>query len=268
MKQSQFVERFAHWFQPGPLTQLARQVGWLVRPGKIEPFEFFVGLVLGQMSALKLTLNAQAGCYSQPVSRQAVDQRYHQRTVDLFHRGFEQCLQRSLEQSPQPTLTKDLAAHFDAVHLVDSSSFDCPESLSTVYPGCGGQASSANCKILLRYECLRGQFEPLALLPGKRSDSGLAAKLPPLVKPNELLLSDKGFFKLQTLEQIDQKKAFFLTPLHRSVNLWVPNGPGAPVKLELVDALRQAEQNLMEWPKVLLGSQNGTLCVRLTAFRL
>ncbi len=268
MNQSQFLEKFAYWFQPSVLTHLAREVGWLVRQGKIEAFEFFVGLVFGQMSALKSTLNAQAGCYSEAVSRQAIDQRYHQRAVDFFHRGFQQCLQRSLEQSPQPSLTQDLVAHFDAVHLVDSSSFDCPESLDKIYPGCGGQASSANCKILLRYEYLRGQFEPLALLPGKCPDSGLAEKLPPLVKANELLLNDKGFFKIQTLEQIDQKKAFFLTPLHRSVSLFVLNGQGASVKLDLVDALRHAEQSVREWPKVLLGSQAGTLSVRVTAFRL
>jgi len=268
MNESQFLEKFAHWFQPAVLNHLAREVGWLVRQGKIEAFEFLVGLVFGQMSALKLTLNAQAGCYSEPVSRQAVHQRYHQGTVDFFHRGFQQCLQRSLQQSPQPSLTQDLAAYFDAVHLVDSSGFDCPESLDKIYPGCGGQGSSANCKILLRYEYLRGQFEPLAMLPGKCPDSGLTEKLPPLVKPNELLLIDKGFFKIQTLERIDQKKAFFLTPLHRSVSLFVLNGQGATVRLDLVDALRHAEQNILEWPKVFLGSQAGTLSVRVTAFRL
>jgi hypothetical protein len=268
MNQSTFLEKFARWFQPAEFTHLAREVGWLVRQGKIDAFEFFVGLVFGQMSALKLTLTAQAGCYSEPVSRQAVDQRYHQGSVDFFHRGFDQCLQRSLEQTPQPSLTQHLAAHFDAVHLVDSTSFDCPESLTQIYPGCGGQASSANCKILLRYEYLRGQFQPLALLPGKRSDSGLAEKLPPLLKANELLLNDKGFFKIQTLEQIDQKKAFFLTPVHRSVNLWVPNEQGVPVKLDLADALRQADQNVVEWPKVFLGSEAGPVSFRVMAFRL
>ena len=118
MNQSTFLEKFARWFQPAELTHLAREVGWLVRPGKIDAFEFFVGLVFGQMSALKLTLTAQAGCYSEPVSRQAVDQRYHQGSVEFFHRGFDQCLQRSLEQTPQPSLTEHLAAHFDAVHVV------------------------------------------------------------------------------------------------------------------------------------------------------
>jgi hypothetical protein len=57
MNQPSFVEKFVQWFQPAQITRLAREVGWLVREGKINPFEFFVGLVFGQMSALELTLS-------------------------------------------------------------------------------------------------------------------------------------------------------------------------------------------------------------------
>lgn len=268
MNRSSFFEQFASWFQPSEITRLAREVGWQVRQGKIDAFEFFGGLVFGQMSALRLTLSAQASCYSEPVERQAVDQRYHERTVQFFKRGFEQCLQRSLEQSPAPSLTQALAKHFDAVHLVDSTSFDCVESLAEIYPGCGGAASSANCKMLLRYEYLRGQFHPLALLPGKRSDSGLAIELPPLVKANQLLLFDKGFFKLQSLLDIDQKKAFFLTPMNRTAHLWVSNAEGVTLQLDLADALSNTQENVVEWSNALLGSESTTLPVRVVAFRL
>src|SRR5689334_14046586 len=156
-----FVEKFLQWFQPAQITRLAREVGWLVREGKIDPFEFCMGLVFGQLSALELTLSAQAGCYTEPVQRQAVDQRYNPPAVELFRRLFGWCVQQSMAETPQPSLTLDLAKHFDAVQLFDSSSFDCPESLATLFPGCGGKASSANCKVFLRYEYLRGQIQPL-----------------------------------------------------------------------------------------------------------
>lgn len=268
MNRPPFFEQFARWFVPSEITELARVVGWLVRRGKIDAFEFFAGLVFGQMSALRLTLSAQASCYSEPVQRQAVDQRYDESTVQFFRRGFDQCLQRSMEQAPPPSLTEPLAAYFNAVHLVDSTSFDCVESLAQIYPGCGGGASSANCKILLRYEYLHAQFQPLALLPGKRTDSGLAVELPPLVQANELMLFDKGFFKLQSLLEIDQKKAFFLTPMNRSAGLWVTNSQGATVKLDLVQALKETHQDVLEWSTVLLGSESTTLTVRVVAFRL
>ena len=268
MKSTDFSQRFAQWFQPTGIINLARQTRWMIRQGKIDAFEFFVGLVFGQMSALQLTLSAQAGCFTEPVSRQGVHLRYNQRTVDFFHAGFDQCLQKALEESPQPSLTQELAKHFEAVKLVDSSSFDCPESLAKIYPGCGGSASIANCKLLLCYEYVRGQFQPLALLPGNRPDAGLADQLPPLLKANELILIDKGFFKHKVLLQIDQQKAFFLMPLHRSSSRWIPQAEGPPVELDLAAVLRHTNENVVEWPTVWLGDPAKGLAVRMVAYRL
>jgi hypothetical protein len=66
-------------------------------------------------------------------------------------------------------------------------------------------------------EYLQGRFEPLAVLPGKRSDQGLAVELPALLAAQELLLIDKGFLKREVLRPIDQKQAYFLLPLARSL---------------------------------------------------
>ena len=268
MERAQFFERFAGWFDAARILALARQTRWLIRQGKIDAFEFLVGLVFGQMSSLGLSLSAHASCFSQPVQREAVHQRYHQRAVDFFHASFEACLHRSLAQSPDPSLTQALAAQFKAVHWVDSTSFDCPESLAQLYPGCGGDASAANAKVLLRYEYLRGQFEPLALLPGKRSDQGLAGVLPPLLQAHELLLTDKGFLKLEVLQQIATQGAYFLMPLARSLTLWLAPADGPRVALNLAEELRHCDQAQRAWSQVYLGKAAEALAVRLVAFRL
>jgi hypothetical protein len=267
MNSSDFTHRFTQWFQPDAIVQLARQTRWLLRQGKIDAFEFFTGLIFGQMSALGLTLRAQSGCYTEPVTRQAVDQRYDQSAVDFFHVGFDRCLQQALADRPGPSLTQELAKHFKAVRLVDSTSFDCPETLDKIYPGCGGKASSANCKILLEYEYVHGQFHPLALLPGNRSDQGLASQLPPLVKPGELLITDKGFSTHKGLKQIDQQEAFFLLPYHRASQVWLPQAEGSPVKLDVAGTLRHTKENVVEW-NVYLGDPADGLRVRLVAYRL
>lgn len=254
MTRSEFINSFMLWFTFEEIEHWARQTKWSMRSGKIKAFEFFLGVVFGQMSALRLTLNAQASNYTEPVKRQAVDQRYTQRAVDLFKTIFSACLQRSLAKTT-PVLSIHLAEQFKAIHLIDSTSFDCPDSLAEIFPGCGGDASQANCKILMRYEYLRGQFEPLALLPGKNSDQGLARKLPPFVAADELLITDKGFFDLELWQQIDQKKAFILLPWPRSVKMRLLQPDGSRQELNLADVLGQGPRELMAWPVVYLGAR-------------
>lgn len=268
MDRSEFFERFSSWFEPASIIAVARQVKWLIRQGKIDAFEFVVGLVFGQMSSLALSLRAQASSYSEPVKREAVHQRYTAPAVELFRGVFQDCLRQSLSQRVEASVQKTLAAHFAAVQIVDSSSFDCPEALAEIYPGCGGEASAANCKVLLRYEYVRGQFEPVSLLGGKRSDSGLADQLPGLVKADELLLTDKGFFKGGALRLIAEKGAYFLMPWPRSVSQWIEQPDGTRQELNLADQLRHCSEACFELPRVFLGKGEEAILVRLAAFRL
>lgn len=115
---------------------------------------------------------------------------------------------------------------------------------------------------------MRGQFEPVALLGGKRSDSGLADRLPPLVKAKELLLIDKGFFKSAALRQIHEIGGYFLMPWPRSVTQWIEQPEGTRQELDLAQELRGCSEACFELPKVLLGKGAEGLQVRLTAFRL
>lgn len=268
MSYTQFFEQFTALVDPAPIVKLARQTRWMIRQGTIDAFEFVAGLVFGQMSALRLTLNAQASSYTEPVSRQAVDQRYHERTVDFFRATFDHCLGQSLARSPAPSLTQSLATHFTSVDLVDSTSFDCPESLATILPGCGGAASAANAKVLLRYEYLRGQFAPLALVPGKRSDQGLAAELTALVRRHALLIADKAFVKRGLLQAIDQAQGYFLVPWPRSLSLAQDAPEGGRRTLDLASELRHSDEAVVEFSRVFLGQGDPALAARLIAFRL
>lgn len=273
MNQESFVEHFERTFERRPFVRLACATRWFRRKGKIDAFEFIVGLVFGQMSALRLTLHAQADCYTEAVTRQAVDQRYHERAVAYCRGAFDYCLERSLALPPPPGLHAALAAHFGAVHLVDSTAFDCPASLATLYPGCGGDASAANVKLLLRYEYLHSQFVPVALVPGKRSDQGLAGELPGLLRAGELLIADKAFVKVQALRAIAPAGAYFLLPWPRSLGLWLPPAAGAsgsPQALDLAVALRASlsTSGMIEWPAVQLGAQPDAPVGRVVAFRL
>jgi hypothetical protein len=272
MNENSLTEQLMAWFESADFEAIARASGWLKRQGKIDPVDFVLSLTCGQMSALNQTLNAQSQSLPEPVSPQALDQRYTPAAVAYFTTCFHQILQRALS-APAPAgmaPAEQLGQQFSAVYLNDSTGFDVSPSLEKIYPACGGDGSAANLKVLLRYEALAGKLQPLQLLPGKRSDQGLADELAQHLRPNELQITDAGFWAASAWHLAQQHQAYLLSPVPRYVTAWVVQADAPePKKLDLADALAHSPENYRQWPAVYLGQgahQVGP--VRLVAFRL
>jgi hypothetical protein len=269
MNENSIIEQLMGWFEPSDFVQMARESGWFKRQGKIEPLDFVLSLTCGQMSALNLTLSAQSQSLPEPVSPQGLDQRYSPAAVAYFSACFHRTLQRAL-QAPVPAgmaPAEQLARHFAAVYLNDSTGFDVSPSLGKLYPACGGDGSGANVKVLLRYEALSGKLQPLRLLPGKRSDQGLADELVEHLRPNELQITDRGFWAASAWHLAQQHQAYLLSPVPRHVSVWVEAAESE--QLDLADALAHTPENCREWPAVYLGQGAHRVGpVRLVAFRL
>jgi hypothetical protein len=265
---SAFIKRFTQLFRPDHCQQLAKEHGWQKRRGKIPAFEFLYSSVFGQSSALALTLNAQATSLSQTVSRQAVDQRYTAAAVAFFKAAFEQGLQQTLAYRLDSPMSLLLQKGFAAIRLFDSTSCGCAPALSTLFPACGG-GGEAGLKILLSCEYGCSQLQPLAVLPGKRSDQGLAGLVAQHVGANELGIFDKGFYKAESLRGLHQRGGYFLLPWPRSVSVWETT-TGARQLLDVAAELRATIGESREWSQVELGQQADTRLgpVRLLAYRL
>jgi hypothetical protein len=265
-----FLQRFARTFVAEPFHRLADQSGWRQRAGKIDPFEFLASLVFGQLSASRPTLTSQAQTFAQPVSRQAVDQRFQPSSVAFLKAAFAHVLAQTLECSPAQPQAAALRTHFSALYLLDSTSFDCPESLRELFPSCGGAGSAANVKILLRYEVIAGRLEPLAVLAGKRSDQGQSLHAAERLQANELQLQDKGFYDAKAWQAAAQRGAYLLMPLPHALTLWLAPVAGQPAeRLDLAGTLAASTEPRLEWSGLLLGTpahRAGPL--RLVAFRL
>ena len=264
-----FLDRFAKTFTPAPFHALARSAKWLRRKGKIDAFEFLTALVFAQLSALRLTLNAQIQGLSRPVARQSFHQRFTAAAVTYFKAAFTHCLQETLGWEPAQPMAAALRQHFAAVYLLDSTSFDVPASLAAAFPACGGDGSPANVKVLLRYELSSGRLEPQRLLAGKSADQGLAQEVVQPLRKNELQISDKGFFSSAAWRLAAAHAAFLLCPLPRSIHLWLAGADGVETPLDLAAALAHSPLATVEWTAVLLG-QGPTRCgpVRVVACRL
>ena len=265
-----FLERFARTFVPEPFRRLARQTRWSQRKGKIDPFEFITSLTFGQMSASRPTLTSQAQSLAEPVTRQGIDQRYTPQAVEYVKASFAHVMAETLDWSPAQPQAQLLSSHFKALYLLDSTCFDCPDDLKTLFPSCGGAGSAANVKVLLRYEVIAGRLEPLHVLEGKRSDQGQALKAAERLKENELQLQDMGFYDSKAWQAAQQRGAYLLMPLPHSVTLWLAGALNqGETQLDLASVLEGSLENRLEWPELYLGKPGhraGPL--RLVAFRL
>jgi hypothetical protein len=265
------VKETMELFDREEIQRLARQVRWLRRKGRINPLDFLLSLVFGQLSALRLTLEAQGQSLQVPVSRQAIDQRYKPEAVQLFAAVFELVLKRKLAvRLPKGFApAEQLSRHFKAVELVDTTAFDVTESLQQIYPSCGGAGSAANLKVLMRYEVLQGRLEPLRLLPGKRPDQGLAVGLAQQLKPGELQIQDNGFYGSQAARTAQERGAYWLSPIPHSVSLWEAKADQPEARLDLARVLGQSKEARVEWPQLYLGQgEHRVGPVRVAAIRL
>jgi hypothetical protein len=165
--------RLMQIFSPARILELAKESSWYKRRGKICPFEFLFSSV-GQASALELTLNAQVATFTEPVSRQAVDQRYNPQAVEFFGAAFKDILTKTLAWKTDSPMSQSLQRAFRAVRLFDSTHCACADALASLFPGYKGAGGSAGIKILLSYEYGSGQLHPLEVLAANNSDQSLA----------------------------------------------------------------------------------------------
>jgi hypothetical protein len=265
-----FLEQFVRTFVAEPFRLIADQTGWRKRSGKIDPFEFIIPLVFGQMSASRQTLSSQAQSLAEPVTRQALDQRFTPQAAEFLKASFVHVMAQTLDWSAVHPQAEALRVNFSALYLLDSTAFDCPDTLKEIFPSCGGAGSSANVKVLLRYELIAGRLEPLHVLEGKRSDQGQSLKAAQRLLANELQLQDKGFYDAKAWNAAQQRGAFLLMPLPHSVTLWICAAPDQPEELlDLASSLEASLQDQVTWSGLHLGKKGhraGPL--RLAAFRL
>jgi hypothetical protein len=156
------------------------------------------------------SLGGMVAALSSRISREALHQRFTAPAAAFLLLCLQTVLRHKLQAVPIRT---QLLQPFARVLLVDSSSWDVSEKLCPVFPGSGGNASTANCKLQTAYDYKQGELTFLADTAGTMPDNGYTKHLPALVNKTDLLLIDQGYFKLTTFNAIMAKGAFFLTRL-------------------------------------------------------
>ena len=242
--------------------RLAKQTGFQQRHGRLTPHDFLVLLTLGQLGLPHPSLGGMVAALSSRISREALHQRFTAPAAAFLRLCLHTVLQHKLQSVPIRT---KLLQPFARVLLVDSSSWDVSEKLCAIFPGSGGNASTANCKLQTAYDYKQGELTFLADTAGTVPDNRYTNHLPALVNKTDLLLFDQGYFKLTTFNALMAKGAFFLTRLFLDTTV---HDVQTSERLDLGQVLRTAPGPTYERQVRMGQGPNQTCACRLVCMRV
>ena len=251
---------------PEEVYQAARETGFVKRGGgKINPFDMLMTLVFRMSQVLPPALSLIISFMKTKVSRSGLHQRFTEK-ASLF---FRRCLQiimikRLMETAP---LKSDLLERVNRVLVTDSSSWDVSAHLKDIFPGSGGSASSANCKLQFVYDYKSGSIVLLEDRAGTEPDQKYSKNLVSLIQEGDLLIPDLGYWNFETFFGIDGKGGYFISRFNSRVNIWDRRDEKF-IKLDLLSILEQQMSNSIEMEVFIRGEKTKTLKIRLVVFRV
>jgi hypothetical protein len=114
---------------------------------------------------------------------------------------------------------------FNRVLLQDSTTLSLPDCLVNHFPG---NVSKGKQKAVARLQCIiniaKMQWLYLSLDAYTKNDQSASGLALPLLRKGDLLIRDLGYFVLDSLQRIIEKKAFFISRLRYGITIYDDKG--------------------------------------------
>jgi len=232
--------------------------------GKLDPYELLFALVFRGMASVPVGLGLLTSFLNRLMSRSGLHQRFNEQAVEFF----QSCLQAILLKRVNKPLHIDpqFIAQFSEILIIDSTSWDIPEHLQWIFPGSGGHASKANCKLQFCYDYKTAEFRMLEDTAGSVPDQKYSRNIAAVVKHMGLVIFDLGYWTFDTFASISENEGFFLSRLNLQVNLWTKTEDQFAT-LDLAALLAECSDRAIQ-TAVCLRKGKKAIDVRLVAWRV
>ena len=155
-----FSQVLQKYLSPTEVEQLARTTEFVRRRSKCQGQDLMTlcvwlsrNIASSSLTQLCSELEAATGI---SMSAEGLNQRLNEQAVFFLQRLFAQLLKAELNSScALPTKYQDV---FTRIRILDSTTFQVPDSLAVHYPGSGGSSHAAGVKIQLEYDLHSGPF--------------------------------------------------------------------------------------------------------------
>ena len=202
------------------INAIAKEIGFVKRDtGKFDGFKFLDMLLFTELNHKKLSLNSMAlqlqERYGIILSKQAVDWRFSDLSINFLKIVFQKALKIKIEKNAKIDFTK-----FEKVRIKDSTSFELPENMKDKYPKSKNNVKTAHVRIQFEYDIRNGKILDLSLHPFKEQDISDASKTVDDIGINELVIRDLGYIRIDVLRKIEEKESFYLNRLGFNTNIY------------------------------------------------
>jgi hypothetical protein len=241
------------------IRKLAFETGFCKRhSGKIGAPDFVIHLCLESISGtvsyndLAARVEARTGIAA---SRQAYWERTDEPCVRFFQRILEQVMLSKCDPHQIQSIKRQ--GRFKRILLQDSTIIKLPLRLFEVFSGVkNAHAAVCNARIQGIYDLLSGRFIHFSIDAYSKNDQAAAMEIP--VQPGDLILRDRGYFRIQVVEAHKQAGADSITRYKHPTVLY---DPATGQKLNLLELLtRNGSVDMM----VRAGTER-TIVLRLIA---
>ena len=207
------------------------ECGFVQRKRKLVGGTFVKILVFGWLEnadASYTDLAHTARALGIDVTRQAIEKRMTYEAAETLKATLEAAATQVVAPLPQKL---PLLNQFNGIYVQDSTIISLPDELRPVWKGGRGKNDheKAALKLHLRFDVLTGAFEHLQLTDSVTPDSKAAEQFEPL-PPKSLRLADRGYFTLDTFEQLTQNNIYWISPY--KVRCRIYDEQGEPICLE------------------------------------
>jgi len=191
------------------LQEMAHETGAVVRENRFCLWTFAWTLLFGFSNNPQRTLAGFHETYllyaDKSLSKSAFNDRFNPAMSKLFKRIFQTLLKKKQTALYQHS---GLLSSFKDILSIDSTILRLANALQSIFKGV---STPSSIKINLVYSAKYGKVKRLKLAPGSHSETKLL-KVGKWVKAS-LLLLDKGYYCLDSLQQIHQIGGTFIIPL-------------------------------------------------------
>jgi len=189
------------------------------------------------LEQLASTAQVRAVC----VSDTAIHDRFTEQTAQLLRAVLEE-MSAVVVQAAQPVPLK-LLRRFGAVVYEESSTIVLPDTLATLWQGCGGsqQHTQSAVKLHTRWELKRGRLWGPKLTHGRTSDRCSPLNQEPTVA-DSLFIGDLGYFSLPRIRERKAAGGSTLTRLQAQTALFTAQGEALVLPLILPKQVGQLKE--------------------------